>query len=504
MLFVSSSEPLCDSRFVQKVSNHSGRASTFPTAMKKQNLTKLVGEYRALMRIAWPMLIAQLAQMGTGVVDTIMAGRYSALDLAAIAIGYNIWLPLYLVFIGIMLGATTIIAQDFGAGRTQRIRDCLPQSLWLALILGLIVAPLCYFSAPLLNLLSLDGETYNRSLGYLQAVAFGLPAAAIFQALRCHTQGIGIMRPFAIASVIGFIANIPLNYAFIYGKWGAPELGAVGCGWATAISLWLGPLLIGIYMTRALRLRPYLPPLRLVAPNWPIQREILRLGLPMGLSFFLEVAVFSIIALMIATMGNTAIAAHQIATNVWEVVYMMLVSVASAMATRVGHAIGAQNRGAVGLSITCGASTIAVIGLAFMLVLLLLPGAIIGVYTDDAGIHQIATGLIGLAALFVLIDATQVTATFTLRAFKDTVFPFLVLCGAYWSVTLPLGYWLGLIQADNAQDGTMGFWKAMILGVALSAIILMRRLHITLSRPLPKEPAENTELIDETTASGKT
>lgn len=455
-------------------------------------LITLAGEYRALVRIAWPMLVAQLAQTGTGVVDTIMAGRYSPLDLAAIAIGYNIWLPLYLLFIGIMLGATTIIAQDYGAGRRQRIRDCLPQSLWLAVVLGLAVAPLCYFAGPLLALLSLDGETHSRSLGYLQAVAFGLPAAAIFQALRCHTQGIGILRPFAIASVIGFLANIPLNYAFIYGKWGAPELGAVGCGWATAISLWLGPVLISIYMARAKHLRPYLPPLRLVAPHWPIQREILRLGLPMGLSFFLEIAVFSVIALMIATMGNTAIAAHQIATNVWDVVYMMLVSIGSAMATRVGHAIGAQDRGAVGLAFTCGASTIAVLGLTFMLVLLLVPGAIIGTYTQDAGIHHIASGLIGLAALFILIDATQITTTFTLRAFKDTLFPFVVLCSAYWFVTLPLGAWLGLVQADNPQEGTMGFWKAMILGVAISTAILVRRLVARLSRPLPPMDPDQT------------
>ena len=139
-----------------------------------------------------------------------------------------------------MLGATAIVAQDFGAGRLQKIRDCLPQSLWLALALGLIAGPACYFNGPVLDLLDLDPDTYRKSQDYLRAVAFGMPAAALFQSLRCHTQGIGILRPFAIASVIGFFANIPLNYAFIYGELGAPELGAAGCGWATAISMWAG------------------------------------------------------------------------------------------------------------------------------------------------------------------------------------------------------------------------------------------------------------------------
>jgi MATE family multidrug resistance protein len=243
-----------------------------------KRLPAYLGESRALLAIAGPMMIAQLAQMGTGVVDTIMAGRYSAMDLAAIAIGYNIWLPIYLFFVGVMLGATAIIAQDFGAGRIQRIRDSLPQALWLALALGLIAGPLCYFADPLLALLELDAATHAKSLAYLQATAFGMPAAAVFQALRCHTQGVGIMRPFAVASVLGFIANVPLNYAFIYGKWGFPELGAAGCGWATAISMWLGPVLICFYMTRAEALKPYLPALKLVAPDFATIKEIARLG----------------------------------------------------------------------------------------------------------------------------------------------------------------------------------------------------------------------------------
>ena len=201
-----------------------------------------------------------------------------------------------------------------------------------------------YFSDPVLGLLDLDPETHAKSRAHLQACAFGMPAAALFQALRCHTQGIGILRPCAFASVIGFLANIPLNYAFIYGKWGLPEMGAAGCGWATAISMWLGPVLIGFYILRAKDLRHYLPPLKLVAPDLKTLTEISRIGLPIGLTFFLEIAVFSIVALMIATLGDTAMGAHQIAFNVWDVVYIPLISIGSAIATRMGHAIGAGDR----------------------------------------------------------------------------------------------------------------------------------------------------------------
>ncbi|MEH6580357.1 MAG: MATE family efflux transporter [Halioglobus sp.] len=443
-------------------------------------------EGRALLVMALPIFIAQLAQMGTGVVDTIMAGRYSSVDLAAIAIGYNIWLPLYLFFVGAMLATTAIVAQDYGAGRIQRIKDILPQSLWLALLMGVIAAPLCYFAAPLLNALDLGQETQTKTLNYIQAVAFGMPAAAVFQALRCHTQGVGVMKPFAIASVIGFLANIPLNYAFIYGKWGAPEMGAAGCGWATAISMWLGPVLIVLYMARAESLKPYLPPLAFVKPRWAMLMEISRLGLPIGLTFFLEIAVFSIIGLCIARMGTTAMASHQIALNVWDVVYMPLISIGTAMTTRIGHAIGAHDKPATLLTIRCGTAITLLVGCAIVFILESAPVLIARAYTDDSDILLMAITLIRLAGLFILLDAVHVIASFSLRAFKDNQFPFLVMCVAYWMLALPLGYYLGIVVADNPTDGTIGFWKGMIAGIAVASTLVLWRLRRWMRSPLPR------------------
>jgi MATE family, multidrug efflux pump len=449
-----------------------------------QTNRKLV-EIRALLSMALPLFIAQLAQMGTGVVDTVMAGRYNATDLAAIAIGYNVWLPIYLFFVGTMLATTAIVAQDFGAGKTQRIKDSLPQALWLALLMGLLAAPACYFSGPLLDLLNLDSPTREKSLAYLQATAFGLPAAAIFQALRCHTQGIGVMRPFAIASVIGFVANIPLNYAFIYGKWGAPEMGAAGCGWATAISMWLGPVLIMFYMARAKTLKPYLPKWAFYRPRLSALKEISRLGLPVGLTFFLEIAVFSIIGLMIARLGNTAMGSHQIAVNVWDVVYMPLISLGTAMTTRIGHAIGAGDRAGVTLAIQCGAAIMLLIGCATMAFLLTTPELVVRAYTTDDSIMQMAVALIRLAGLFIILDAVQAFGSFSLRAFKDNQFPFIVMLFAYWLIALPLGYYLGTVIADNPLDGTIGFWKGMITGIAVAGALIILRLRSTMKKPLP-------------------
>ncbi|MEH6591749.1 MAG: MATE family efflux transporter [Halioglobus sp.] len=453
--------------------------------MPQSKTRKYVVEIRSLLTMALPLFIAQLAQMGTGVVDTIMAGRYDAVDLAAIAIGYNIWLPLYLFFVGAMLATTAIVAQDFGAGRMQKIRDTLPQSLWVALVIGLIAAPLCYFCGPLLDLLNLDPDTRQKSLAYLQATAFGMPAVAIFQSLRCHTQGIGVMRPFAIASVIGFIANIPLNYAFIYGKWGIPEMGAAGCGWATAISMWLSPVLIAIYMARADSLKPYLPPLSFVRPRLIVIKEISNLGFPIGLTFFLEIAVFSIIGLCIARLGNTAMASHQIAVNVWDVVYMPLVSIGTAMTTRIGHAIGAGDKPGSTLAIKCGAIITLMMGLLIMLFLLSTPHLVVRAYTDDQAIMVMAIALIRLAGFFILIDAVQAVASFSLRAFKDNRFPFVVMSVAYWGIALPVGYYLGTVAGSNPMEGTIGFWKGMIAGISVAALLMVWRLRGWVRRPLP-------------------
>ena len=197
---------------------------------------------------------------------------------------------------------------------------------------------------------------------------------------------------------------------------------------------------------------------------------------------------FSVIALMIATLGNTAMGSHQIAFNVWDVVYIPLISIGSAMATRIGHAIGAGDRPGVVRAVTTGGWMTLLIALLCMLVLLAFPGAIVRAYTNDSGIYAMAVGLIRLAALFILLDAVQVAASFSLRAFKDTRFPFIVMCIAYWMFTLPLGYWLGLVRAEDATAGTVGFWQAMIAGITITAVLVVWRLVVTLRRPLPGPP----------------
>tara|TARA_B100000683_G_scaffold264209_1_gene293443 strand:+ start:364 stop:1734 length:1371 start_codon:yes stop_codon:yes gene_type:complete len=443
--------------------------------------SQMLAELRPLWRIAWPLLIAQTAQIGTGVVDTLMAGNYSDVDLAAIAVGFNIWLPLYLIILGTLFACSAIVAQDFGAGHMERVRSFLPQGLWVAVALSAVMTPLCLNSDIAIALLGLPEETAAKTSAYVSRVGLGFPALGIFMALRYHTQGLGITAPFAFASVVGFIANVPLNYMLIFGAWGAPELGAEGCGLATAASMWISTLIILLYALTARSLQPYLPTRWLGGPDWGRISEILVVGFPVGLTFFLETGVFSAITLLIATLGDAAVAAHQIAINVWDVFYIPMVSIGSAMATRMGHAIGARNAHGVRMALRVGAALSTLIGLLAMSLLLLFPDAIIGAYTQSEDIRDLALRLLRLAALFIMIDVVQIVGSFVLRAYKETRFPFIVVTLSYWGLALPLGYLLAIHWGGGSPHGTVDFWYTTILGIAVAAALITWRVRRILS-----------------------
>ena len=454
-----------------------------PTTSLRRVVSQMLTELPALWRIAWPLLIAQTAQIGTGVVDTLMAGNYSDVDLAAIAVGFNIWLPLYLIILGTLFACSAIVAQDYGAGHIDRVKSFLPQGLWVAVALSAVMTPLCLNSGLVIDLLGLPSETAAKTTAYVSRVGLGFPALGIFMALRYHTQGLGVTAPFAMASVVGFLANVPLNYMLIFGAWGAPELGAEGCGLATAASMWISTTIIALYVLTARSLRPYLPDRWLQRPDGRRIGEILAVGFPVGLTFFLETGVFSAITLLIATLGDAAVAAHQIAINVWDVFYIPMVSIGSAMATRMGHAIGAQNPLGVRVAFRVGAALSTLIGLLAMSLLLLFPDAIVGAYTQSEDIQALAFRLLRLAALFIMIDVIQIVGSFVLRAYKETRFPFLVVTFSYWGIALPLGYLLAIHWGDGSSEGTVDFWITTILGIAVAAALIswrVRRIFKTL------------------------
>lgn len=448
------------------------------------------GELRALLALVLPILGGQVAQTANGFVDTVMAGQVSPLDLAAVAVGASIWVPVFLFMVGVIIAATPILSQHLGAGRHQHVVPTAWQALWLALGVG--VAGLLVTRNAGILFDALDVPLHLRALTerYLDGLSWGLPGVALFIGLRSYTESLSHTTPVLLISFIGLFANIPLNYLFIHGATlpaglVIPAMGGAGCGVATAIVMWLMAGLMWLYVRNASHYRHRAPAGTRIdgGPHTPDPRALaamLALGLPIGLAIFFEVSIFSIIAVLLATMGEQVVAGHQIALNFASLTFMLPLSVALGLTVRTGLAAGAGDLAAARRAVRTGMALSTVLALFNLCVLLVGREAIPALYTDDPGVRALAGALIVYAALFQLPDALQVTASGALRGFRDTRSPMWITLLAYWGIGLPVGWALGfgtLFGVPVASPmGPQGFWVGLIVGLVCAAVLLNLRL----------------------------
>jgi MATE family multidrug resistance protein len=445
--------------------------------MLAQNRPQRVGtEAYSLLKLATPIIIAQLANTAMGFVDTVMAGRVSPQDLAAVALGNSIWIPVFLLMTGILLATTPKVAQRFGAGAQDEIGPLVRQALWLALGVGVAAAVLLWNAEIVLTLMDVDPALIEPSMGYLRAVACGFPAVALYHVLRCFSDGLGHTRPSMILGLCGLALNIPLNYIFIYGKLGLPAMGGVGCGWATALVM--GFMLLS--MLWWMKWAPFYQPSKIFGhfewPQWPVLKRLLSVGLPIGISVFAESSIFAVIALLIGGMGATVVAGHQIALNFSSMVFMIPYSLGMAATVRVGQALGRgeprEARFAAGVSM---ATALAYACLSASL-MLLLREQIAQIYTPDHAVIAVATTLLVYSALFQFSDAIQVTAAGALRGYQDTRVTMILTLFAYWGIGLPAGYALGLTDWLGEPSGPSGLWQGLVVGLTCAGGMLAVRL----------------------------
>lgn len=447
-------------------------------------------ELRALLALVLPMLGGQVAQTANGFVDTVMAGQVSPLDLAAVAVGASIWVPVFLFTVGVIIAATPILSQHLGAGRHERVVPAAWQALWLALAIGLLGFVLLRNAVLLFNLLDVPPQLRAMTVLYLDSLSWGMPGIALFIGLRSYTESLSHPSPVLVISIIGLLANVPLNYLFIYGAslegiGNLPAMGGPGCGVATAIVMWLMALLMWIYVRRARHYREQTPPGthidgRLHAPDPRALLAMLALGLPIGLAIFFEVSIFSVIAILLSTLGANVVAGHQIALNFASLTFMLPLSVGLALTVRTGLAVGAGDLVAARLAVRTGLLLSAGIALFNATVLLLGRDLIPALYTQDEAVRALAASLIVYAAIFQLPDALQVTANGALRGFHDTARPMWLTLFAYWCIGLPLGWALGFGELFGVDSGfhlgPQGFWIGLVAGLTVAAVLLNRRL----------------------------
>jgi multidrug resistance protein, MATE family len=446
--------------------------------------TNLRAELRANLALALPLLAAQLLFISMGTVDTIVAGRLGAAPLAAVAVGSNLWFMMFVLFWGLFMAVSPIVAQRLGARRLAAESGAfLRGALTLAALLGLAwLAVLLVLIDPMLELLQLEPQTRGFAEDYLRAIAPGALPFALFFALRNAAEGYGQTRATLWAGMVGFAVNGLLAYGLANGAWGLPALGARGCGIATAIA---GASMV-LAFAALYRWHPRLRELQLYGrTGWgpgPAAAEILRLGAPISLIVTAEAWLFLIGALLMARFGTDVVAAHQIAINFASVTFMVPMSIGMATTVRVGYAAGAGDAAGVRLRGLAGIGMGAGFSLVSASVMALLPGAIVAAYTDAAGVAPLAVGFLYYAAVFQIADCVQATANGALRGVKDARIPMLITVSAYWLVGLPLA----VVLSFHTAAGPAGVWLGFIAGLVVAAAGLGARF---LRRTQPPAPA---------------
>ncbi len=428
-------------------------------------------ELRATLVLAVPLALTQLTQMAMGFVDVVMIGRLGPEAMAAGVIGTSVYFSLVLVCMGMVMAVNPLVSQAVGARDEAEVGRSVRQGLWLATLLGIPLMVLLSQAETLLLWAGQEPQTAALGGAYIRAILWGTVPHLWYTALRGFAEGLGRPRPVLIVTVIAAFANAGLNWVLMYGKFGFPALGLVGAGWSSAIvmSILCFGLLLVIRLDEEFWRRADFVHIR--RPDPEALRALFKLGWPIGVSFGLEAGLFAVSALLIGLLGTTALAAHQIAINAASVTFMVPLGVAMATTVRVGQAAGAGDRLAAERAGWTGIG----MGAAFMVLSALLfwlrPEWVVYVYMGEVTgeaveVARFAALLLGVAAVFQILDGVQATAAGALRGLKDTWTPMIVGAVAYWGIGMGTALWLGF----RTDLGAVGIWWGLTLGLGAAAV----------------------------------
>jgi len=430
-----------------------------------------------LIHLAWPVLVAQLAWMANAVIDTAMAGRLSAIDLASVGIAASIMATVLMSLISVLLALPPIIAHLYGAGRGADVGREIHQSVWISLVLALAAILLLRFPGPIISISQLQPIVETKVRAYLAASAWGVPGVFALRIFFGLSIGIGRPRPVMFFNLLSLAIKIPLNAVFMYGLLGAPEMGGPGCAVATAVDAWLMAALAWGWCLRHPDYMQFQISRRFAAPDRKAIVEFLKLGAPIGLTFIADVTAFTFMALFIARLGPVVSGAHQIAANLAALAFMVPLSLGNATAVLAGQAIGAGQRERA--RHICWEAIRLGMAIAVVLSLIFWFGAphIAAFYTTDPEVQKMAIPLIMLAALYHLGDALQAVAVNALRGYKKSVVPMLIYVILLWGLGLGGGFLLGLTDTFMPALGAPGFWIAAIGSLWLVAGLMVVYLN---------------------------
>ena len=431
-----------------------------------------------IIPLAWPVFVGQISVIAFSTVDTVLVARYSATDLAALAVGAATYVSVFVGFMGVVLAISPIVGQLHGAGRAAQAGRQLHQAAWIALALAVIGSAVLAFPHPFLALADTTPAVSERVRGYLLALAFSLPASLAFTIYRGFNTAVSRPKAVMLLQLGGLVLKVPLSMTLVWGvpALGLPALGVVGCGIATAVAIWSQALVA----LQILKRDPFYRPYAVFGHGWErpdaaALRALLRLGIPTGLSVLIEVTGFAFMAIFIARLGTTAVAGHQIVANLVALLFMMPLAIGNATGTLVAQRIGAHDVGDARRLGRHGLQIGAVIATLMGVTVFLARAPVIGLYTHDAAVAAAALSLVTWLVLFHLADALQAIAAFVLRAYRVATVPLVIHAAALWGVGLAGGWLLAFDTtglAPPSLHGAPGFWFAATLGLSLAAAAL--------------------------------
>ena len=435
-------------------------------------------ELRALLALAGPLIVNNLSIAGIHFADAVMAGRLGAETLAAVAVGGSIWFFGFTICLGTLMAISPIAARHYGAGNPELIGRYTRQGVYIALLFSVALILVLYqFVGAGLTLVGIDPQFRDMTEGYVHAIVLGAPGIFVFLALRFTTEGIGETKPIMYASAGSLLMNVFLNWVLMYGNLGAPALGAVGCGLASAITMWMMMIGIGLYMWRS----PIYTQLQIFSRVGKLRfdelKEVLLLGVPIAVTITAEAGLFNAVSVLMGTRGAAIAAAHQVAINFAMTMFMVPLALSAAITVRVGHALGSGNARAARFSGGFGIAVCAIFMTCSATFMLLFRDVVVTIYTDDPSVTSIAINLLLAAAIFQIADGVQIGAAGALRGFKDTRFPMAINTFAYWVLAFPLAY----MAAVTYKAAPVYTWGAFIVGLSVAAALLSWR-YVRLSR----------------------
>jgi len=437
-------------------------------------------DLRELGRLALPVGLAQVGLMTMGLVDTVMVGRVSPVDLAAVAIGHLYFFGVAVVGMGILFSLDPVISQAVGADDRVGIARGVQRGLVLATGLSLVAMAFMVPVGPVLTFLQQPPEVVPIATQYVHGLLPAVFPFYVFVVLRQSLQAMGRLRAIVIAVVAANVLNGFLNWVFIFGNLGAPAMGAVGSAWVTSVARWFTTLaLLGLawpYLVSSLR------PLRREALAKRPMVQLLRVGGPVGAQQWLEVGVFAAAGLLMGWMGTIALAGHQVALQMAALTFMVPLGVAQATSVLVGQAVGRGDahsaRRATGAGLLTGVGFMAATAVMFLAV----PDLLSRAFSDDPPVIASAALLLPIAGVFQVFDGLQVVAAGALRGVGDTRVPMIMNLVGFWLVGLPVSLWLGF----GLGWGPPGVWWGLAIGIGVVAVLLSLRVRKRLGSTLQR------------------